>query len=188
MKNLVFKDTPMMKKTALYLSMFVLAILVLVPLASADTINLTLTNPVQTGVAGDTLSFDATALAVADKLGPVYLNGDSFNLASPLTLDDTGFWFNFPLSMSAGDSVTDLLFTVLLPAGITPGTYTGYFSILGGSDPDAQDTLATVDFTVNAVAPSAVPEPGTCALMATGLGVMMFVGFRRQQAGLGRAA
>jgi hypothetical protein len=177
-----------MKKTALYFSTFLLTLFVLVPLASADTINLTLTNPVQSGVPGSTLSFDATALAVADKLGTVYLNSDSFNIASPLTLDDTGFLLNFPLSMSAGDSVTDLLFTVLLPSGLAPGTYIGSFSILGGLSPSAGEVLATVDFTINTAAPSAVPEPGTYALMATGMGVLMFVGFTRRQAGFGRAA
>lgn len=175
-----------MKKKALSISMFLLAMFVLVPLASADTINLTLSNPVQSGAPGSTLSFDATALAVADKLGPVYLNGDTFNLASPLTLDDTGFLLNFPLVMSAGDSTTDLLFTVLLPAGLAPGTYTGFFSILGGLDPAAQSTLATVNFTVNAAAP--VPEPETWALIGSGLAALMMVGFTQRQTAFGRAA
>jgi hypothetical protein len=72
----------MIKKTALSISMFVLAMFLLVPLASADTINLTLSSPVQSGVAGSTLSFDATVSAIFDKLGPVYLNGDNSTFPS----------------------------------------------------------------------------------------------------------
>ena len=175
----------MIKKTALSISMFVLAMFVLVPLASADTINITLTNPVQTGTPGSTVSFDATVLAVSDKLGPVYLNADNYSLSGPLTLDDSGFLLNFPLVMSAGDSVTDLLFTVSLPAGLAPGTYTGSFSILGGLNPDAQGTLDTVDFTINT---SAVPEPGTWMLIGTGMAALMVIGFTRRRTAIDNAA
>jgi len=175
----------MIKKTALSISMFVLAMLVLVPLASADTINLTLANPVQAGSPGSTVSFNATVLAVSDKLRPVYLNADNFNVASPLTLDDTPFLLNFPLVMSAGDSVTDLLFTVSLPAGLAPGTYTGFFSILGGLNPDSQGVLDTVDFTINT---SAVPEPGTWMLIGTGMAALMVIGFTRRRTVIGNVA
>jgi len=178
----------MIKKTVLSISMFVLAMFLLVPLASADTINLTLSNPVQSGVAGSTLSFDATVVAIFDKLGPVYLNSDSFSLTGSLTLDDTPFLLNFPLVMSAGDSTTDVLFTVLLPGGLAPGTYTGSFSILGGLDPSALGTLDTADFTINATAPSAVPEPGTYVLMGTGVVALMLVGFTRRRTEFGNAA
>ncbi|WP_260703146.1 PEP-CTERM sorting domain-containing protein [Edaphobacter flagellatus] len=178
----------MMKKTALSIWMFVVAAFLFVPLASADTINLTLSNPVQSGVAGSTLTFDATAVAISDKLGAVYLNGDNVNhLDVPLTLDDTDFLINFPLSMSGGDSFTGSLFTVTLPTVIAPGVYTGTFSILGGLDPSSFDTLATVNFTINATSP--VPEPGTYVLLGTGLAALVLVGFsRRQQAAFGNAA
>lgn len=177
-----------MKKTALTLSMFVLAILVLVPLASADTINLTLATPIQSGMAGDTLSFTATTTAVSDKLGPVYLVSDSAGITGPssLTVDDTPFFLNFPLVMSAGDTYTDTLFTVALPADLLPGVYTGYFTILGGLNADSNSVLATADFTINALSP--VPEPSTYVLMATGLGALMFVGFTRRRSAFGNVA
>jgi hypothetical protein len=178
----------MIKKTALSISMLVLAMFLLVPLASADTINLTLTNPVQSGVAGSTLSFDATVVAIFDKLGPVYLNGDNSTTTGSLIVDDTGFLLNFPFVMSAGDSVTDLLFTVTLPAGLAPGTYTGSFSILGGPDPESQGLLDTADFTINATAPSAVPEPGTYVLMGTGVAALIFAGFTRRRTAFGNVA
>lgn len=179
-----------MKKTALSLSMFVLAVLLFVPLASADTINLSLASPVQSGAAGSTVNFTATINAVADGLGPVYLLADSAGITGPstLTVDNTPFFFNFPLSMTGGDTVTDTLFSVFLPSDLLPGTYTGFFTILGGVDPSSFSTLGTVDFTINSAAPSAVPEPSTYALMATGLGALIFVGFTRRQSAFGRAA
>lgn len=179
-----------MKKTALTISMFLLALLVLVPLASADTIDLTLANPVQTGAAGDTLNFTATVAAFADKEGTgVYLVGDSANVSGTLTIDDTPFLLNFPFYMEAGDSITDLLFTVTLPADVAAGVYTGTFSILGGLDSSDQNILSSVDFTVNVAGTSPVPEPGTWVLMITGAAALALVGYsRRQQMGLNRAA
>jgi len=179
-----------MKKTALTISMFVLAILLLVPLASADTINLSLANPVQSGVAGDVLNFTATVTAVSDKQGPVFLVSDSANVTGPssLAIDDTPFLLNFPFEMSAGDEVTDLLFTVTLPSDVLAGVYSGYFTILGGLDGSSMGTLSTVDFTVNVASPSAVPEPGTWVLMATGVGMLVLLVGSRRQSAFGNAA
>ncbi len=161
----------MFKKTAFSISTLVLgAALLLARPASADTITLNLTNPVQTGAGGSTLSFDATVSAPGKNGGTIFLNGDDFTVPSPLTLNDDGFFFGFPLSLDPGDSFSGLLFTISLPPGISAGPYLGSFSILGGADGSAQDVLATVNFTVNATAgTSAVPEPGSLMLLGTGL-------------------
>jgi hypothetical protein len=160
----------MIKKAALCLSMFVLAATLLLSLpASADTISLNLSSPVQSGAPGSTLSFTATVSAPGTNVGTVFLNGDSFNLDSPLTLNDEGFFFGFPLSLNAGDSFTGLLFTVTIPPSAVSGPYNGSFEILGGADGGAADPLGTVAFQVNAESTSPVPEPGSLLLLATGV-------------------
>jgi hypothetical protein len=159
-----------MKKTAFSLPMIVLAVLLLVASqASADTISLVLSNPVQTGAPGSTLSFDATVSAPLGNGATVYLNGDNYgiDIAGPSPIDDSGFLLGFPLSLDPGDSSTGTLFTVALPSGLAPGIYNGFFEIAGGVDPSALDELVTVDFQINAESP--VPEPGTWILFATGL-------------------
>jgi hypothetical protein len=155
------------KKTALLFFIALLAALTLAMPASADTLNLVLSNPVQTGIPGSTLTFDATASAPASNSATVFLVGDNFNVTlDGATIDDSDF-LTFPFSLDPGDSFAGPLFTVALPSTIAPGAYTGFFSILGGSDPSAQDTIATVNFEINA--PAAVPEHGTWLLLATGL-------------------
>jgi hypothetical protein len=169
-----------MKKTALSLSKLALASLLFVAPAFADTLNLTLSNPIQTGTPNGTLTFDATTSAPLSNTGTIYLNGDSFNLSlAGATIDDTGF-FNFPLSLDPGDTFTGTLFTVSLPASFAPGTYNGFFEILGGTDPAAFDTLATVNFQVTT--PTAVPEPDAWLLLATGLAALPIAIYGRRRA------
>jgi len=172
----------MFKKTAFSIPMVVLgAALLFTRLASAGTITLNLTNPVQTGTPGSTLLFDAMVTAPGTNGGAIYLNGDNFDsLASPLTSNDDGFLLGFPLSLDPGESFAGLLFTITLPPGINAGPYLGSFAILGGTDGSAQDELAQVNFTVNATdGTSAVPEPDSLMLLATGLAGMM-VGVKRR--------
>jgi hypothetical protein len=107
----------------------------------------------------------------------VFLNGDSFNVSSPLVLDDSGFFNDFPLSQDPGNNFSGTLFSIALPSNLAAGSYTGSFTILGGSDMFAQDTLGTVEWQVN-VAPttSTVPEPESLMLLAAGLpGVALLV-------------
>jgi hypothetical protein len=169
------KEITMTRKRILSLSMFVVAIFLLMPsLALADTLTLSLSNPVQSANPGSTVTFDATVSAPSTNAAPIFLNSDSYTIDSPLTLDDTGF-FSFPLSLDPGDSYTGALFTITLPSGLAPGDYTGSFGILGGADGSALDTLATTGFQV-----SATPEPATMLLLATGLGLLAFVMYRKK--------
>jgi hypothetical protein len=164
----------MMKKTVGTLSTFALFVVAATLLLSsrmfADTIGLSLNAPAQSGTAGSTVSFVATVSAPGTNGGTVFLNGDSFNLSSPLILDDSGFFNDFPLSLDPGESFSGTLFSIALPSNLAAGLYTGSFEILGGADSGALDTLGSVDFQVN-VAPTAstVPEPESLMLLVAGL-------------------
>ena len=65
--------------------------------------------------------------------------------------------------MDPGDKTTDVLFNVTVGG---PGTFSGFFDLLGGADPASSDLLATAHYTITV---SAVPEPATILLMATGV-------------------
>jgi hypothetical protein len=165
----------MMKKTALTLSMLMLAVLLLVVSpALADSISLTLSSPVQTGAPGSTLTFGATVSAPMANGAAVFLNGDDFNvnIAGANPIDDSGFLLNFPFSLDPGGSFSGTLFMVALPANLASGTYNGFFTILGGANSSALGQLATVNFQIGTPSQSAVPEPGSWILLATGLGVL----------------
>jgi hypothetical protein len=159
----------MIKKTVLSLSIFLLAMFLPAAPASADSISLILSHPVQTGAPGSTLTFDATVSAPLVNGAMVFLNFDNFGDTIPgaNTIDDSGFFLDFPLSLDPGDNFTGTLFSVALPPGVAAGSYTGFFEIFGGSSADAMNPLATVNFQINAT-----PEPGSWVLLATGLGIL----------------
>lgn len=169
-----------MKTMILTLALFALTAFGLPAASFADSIHLTLSAPTLSGAPGDTVTFDATVTAPLTNAVAMFLNSDSFNLDTPLTLDDSDF-FNLPLSLNPGDSYTGALFTVSIPNGASLGAYLGSFAILGGADGGVQDLLASASFTVDAAtATSAVPEPGSFVLMAMGLGAMAVIGKKRR--------
>jgi len=131
--------------------------------AKADPLSLTLAAPYQSGVAGDTLTFNATVTNI-DPTDVEYLNSDGFTLTGSMLLDDSPFFANFPLSLSPGDSYTGELFDVLIPDGTPLGLYAGAFEILGGSDGNALDVVASADFDVQVT-----PEPSSLLLLLTGM-------------------
>jgi len=158
--------------------------------ARADSaLSFTLLELNQSGYPGNQLAFSATVANPSDSTVVMYLNSDSFNLDSPLIIDDSPY-SNFPLSLNPGDLYTDVLFNVDIPLGASPGLYQGYFSILGEIDPvgtengGATDTLATVDFSVNVNNASVgegnlTPEPSSLVLLLTGMAVLAGI-FRRR--------
>src|SRR5450756_514223 len=134
--------------------------------AYADTLTFTLTNPNQgIPVTGGSATYGATVSASSSNSGAVFLNGDSFNITAPVTLDDSDFFSNFPLSLAPGASFTGDLFVLTVPPGTAFGTYLGTFRLLGGANGNATDTLGTVSFSV-----ITTPEPSSVVLLLTGVG------------------
>src|SRR5262249_37223823 len=90
-----------------------------------------------------------------------------------LTADDTNFFLNAPLTMSAdglsgpGSFGPFALFTITIGADVLPGTYQGTFQILGGSGGDAQDAIGSAAFEIAAAA--AAPEPCQMVFFTAGL-------------------
>src|SRR5579875_2352182 len=111
--------------------------------ARADLVTLTINNPMQNALQGTTLDYYATVAAPATNSNPVYLNGDNINstLPSSVTVDDSPFDNNFPLSLAPGTSFTGLLFDIVIPPDLPIATYTGTFALVGGPDSSTFNTL-----------------------------------------------
>ena len=135
--------------------------------AYADTITFTLSNPNGTVPYnnGGSLTYDATVSAPASNGAAVFLNGDSFNVTAPVTLNDSDFFSNFPLSLAPGASFTGGLFVLTVPPTSPFATLLGTFTLLGGANANASAALGTVNFSVSTVA----PEPSSIVLLLTGL-------------------
>ena len=174
-----------MRKIWFYLMPLVaVAIICMGRTATADTITLTLTNPGQSvnfnNITDQTLSFNASAMAPGSNTDILDL-GDSPSIDSPLTLDDSPFWNNWPVSLNPDDSVTDqLLFNVDVPAGTSAGLYAGSFTLQGFGENTGEYVSDTADFDVSVLAPpTSVPEPPTFLLLSLGLAAMAVLGVKK---------
>jgi hypothetical protein len=147
--------------------------------AYADTITFTLTNPNRSiSYLGGSLTYGATVSAPASNGAALFLNGDSFNVTAPVTLNDSDFFSNFPLSLAPGTSFTGDLFVLTAPPNSPFGTFLGTFTLLGGANGNASGTLGTVNFSLTTIA----PEPSSIVLLLTGMAglamILLRAGFK----------
>jgi hypothetical protein len=157
-----------MKRTIAFPIFALLAALPLcVPVARAGTLTLDIISP-QIVAPGGSVDFTATATAPLSNTGPVFLNSDSANVDSPLLLDDSPFFNNFPFFLDPGDSFTGVIVTVTVPSGTPSGTYFGSFEVLGGdTSGDFNPITPNVSFDV-----TVTPEPATWLFLLAGLLVL----------------
>ncbi len=148
----------------------------IIPAGAEPLLDLKLTNPDQVVTQGTArVAFDATILNPS-ATDTIYLNGDASSTSSPLlTVDDSPFFLDAPLSLAPGESSGPLeLFDVTLSSAAPVGTYSlNAFSIIGGADggtfADFSD-IADATFSVT-VKPRviSVPEPDALLLTLGGL-------------------
>jgi PEP-CTERM motif len=152
----------------------------MLPSAHADTVSVTLTPSTEMGVAGEIVTYSATLAAPSSNGAAVFLNDETIDLNDPsgVTTDGTDLFLNFPFDLNPGDSASGDLFTVTLPSIVSPGSYSGDFVLQGGSDLSAENTLATVPFTLVVAGP--VPEPSTWVMVASGVLGIVGLGWRRR--------
>ncbi|HEU5340655.1 PEP-CTERM sorting domain-containing protein [Edaphobacter sp.] len=163
-----------MKKSILAIALALVPAALLMPAAHADTINLTINDPLQTiGTAGGILDYSATVSAPSTNSALVYLNGDSYSLNAAFMLDDSPFLLNFPLNLAPGQSHTSTLFEIIVPADSPLGLYVGSFQILGGATGSDGLVLSSAAFGT-----AVSSEPSSLLLLGTGL-IGAFALYRR---------
>jgi hypothetical protein len=174
----------MKRHTLLVASLTVLALFLLVPCAHADAITMTLTQDGSV-LPGGIVDFNASF--TNNTASPIFINGDSFSVGFPLSLDDTNFVNYFvlgltaPVSLAAGGSLTGIdVFTITVDPTAMAGTYGGTFGITGGADQFTFDPITSTDLSVVVGSGVVTPEPGTMLLLGSGLAALGF--FRRRAA------
>lgn len=162
----------------------ILGLLTAVMLAAVPgsaSILVTLNNPSQSGLPGDTLTFTGSIENNGDS--EISLNADTLNFSGDLTnftvIDN--FFANVPFSIAAGETAFGIdLFEIRISPSFAAAfsAWPGSYELIGGIDFDAQDALGPVSFTVHVNEPqptaSDAPEPATWGLAAIALAFVLF--------------
>jgi hypothetical protein len=174
----------MRKDSLITLGLLALAALQIRPVR-ADAIVVTLNSPVSASP-GDTVTFTGTIAPGASNTNPVFLNGDALgSVPTGLIADDTPFLTSFALGhyeIDPGSApFAGGFLDIFVALGQSPGLYTGFFNVLGGSTLDAQNVLATVEYSV-----TVIPEPGSLAFLGAGVAGLLGAAVTiRRKSGLG---
>ena len=150
----------------------ILPVLLLTTSAVAGPLTFNFTSSLLTAARGQTVTFSATLLNTGAT--NLFLNSDSVNITAPLIADDTKFFLNTPVSLTANQSVTVPILDVTVPSGGAFGLYPGIFTVLGGSTPNDFTNIGSANFAV-----TVVPEPETAGLIVSG--ALLLLGLRRIQ-------
>src|ERR1017187_7353546 len=136
-------------------------------LAHADLLAFNLTPATLTSAPGGTVEFTGTLNNPGTT--DVFLNGDVNSLPyTKLTVDDSPFFIFSQLFLMPGQTYTGPFFDVTVDAAAVPGSYSGSFTIQGGADANAFDSVASENFTVTVSKVNApVPEPVGVVLLAS---------------------
>jgi hypothetical protein len=146
------------------------------PTAWGDLI-LTITPDSLSATPGGTIEFTGTLMNTGGS--ELFLNGDLSELGySGLTVDDSPFFSDAPLSLDPDGSYTGPLFDVVVSSGTPAGTYAGSFTVQGGTDANAVSNLATQNFQVNV---GAVPEPRSVGFILIGMSTIVFLSRKRHK-------
>jgi hypothetical protein len=140
--------------------------------AFADPVTFTLTDPIQAGSVGSTLTFNGSLTNVAPPTATI--TGYNFNgLPLTLTFDDTPFLTNVLGQTIAGGSTLGplSLFTVTIEAGTAPGTYPAVISVVYDSDLGTFQETNFQTFSVT-VTPQTTPVPESTMLWLLSSGLM----------------
>jgi hypothetical protein len=152
------------------IGMMLLALIV-TPISARAQLIFTISPDTKSGAPGGSVTFFGTLSNTG--AAELFLNGDNFSLSgASLSLDDSPFLTNFPLSLQGGESASGDLFTVAIGPNTPAGIYPGSFTILGGPRDTDFNGLATRNFTL------AVPEPGIGAWLLCGGLALGFFGLR----------
>jgi hypothetical protein len=153
---------------------FVLIIAAVSVSAARADATLTFTPSTLSTTPGGTVEFDGTLTNTGTF--DLYLNGDSFDLEySDLTVDDSPFIFSGPMLLSAGESFSGAFIDVTADAATPSGSYSGTYTIQGGTDANTFDDIAMEDFTIDIGAMTPISEPNPFLLLATGLAIIALV-------------